>query len=286
MTQESLTAHYQTSEDESQLWQTISSSLEQANIKTTELNSNLLAPIDQLHVGGRKASQALLAKAGLTPECHILEIGSGLGGAARLLADTLDAHVTAVDITPAFTFACEKINRILGYSCINSICSDACHLDELPDNSQDAIWSQHTIMNIPDKEQLFKTLNRVLKPGGKLLLHEVIAGSNTEPLQLPVPWASKEELSHLPTPEQLQQQLAAIGFKTEHWNDITDNALQWRNKHTKRESGKEQQGKTQQQSPLSPLLVFGQQFLTMGKNIQANLADGKINIVQAVLCKQ
>ena len=284
--QASLTAHYQNGSDETQLWQRISDALENAGIQSGELNSALLAPVDQLHIGGRQATMRLLEKAALTPESHILEIGSGLGGASRLLADTLDAHITAVDITPSFTFACQQINRILGYSCIHSICADACELDQLPDNSQDAIWSQHTIMNIPDKDRLLETLNRVLKPGGKLLLHEVIAGSNPEPLQLPVPWASSDSLSHLPDGESFQHQLAQAGFDVVMWDDITDSALQWRNKHTQREAGKSQQGDTQKCSPLSPLLVFGEQFLTMGKNIQQNLADSKISIVQAVLIKR
>lgn len=273
--------HYQHNDDPTFLWQTICEHLEKKGFSESDLNSDLLAPIDQLHIGGRSASTDLLAVSGLAPESYILEIGSGLGGTARLLSDRLDAHITAVDITPAFTFACQQINRIQGYSTINSVCADASEL-ELTDNSQDAVWSQHTIMNIPDKDKLFSTLARVLKKGGKLLLHEVIAGANTEPLALPVPWASQAEQSHLPSLNQLIELLAQHHFKPLHCQLITDKALNWRTKHSQREQGQQPKGNIQSKSPLTPVLVFGERFITMGKNVQQNLADNKVQILEAV----
>lgn len=273
--------HYQISEDPTALWQAICAHLIDKGFSESDLSSDLLAPIDQLHIGGRSASTDLLAASGLAPESYILEIGSGLGGTARLLSDRLDAHITAVDITPAFTFACQQINRIQGYSTINSLCADACELP-LAESSQDAVWSQHTIMNIPDKDKLLTSLARVLKKGGKLLLHEIIAGQNSEPLALPVPWASHAQQSHLPSLSELVEQLARHRFKPLHCQLITDKALQWRTKHTQREQGQSTEGNIQRQSPLSPTLVFGERFMTMGKNVQQNLADGKVQILEAV----
>lgn len=279
--QQSTEQHYQHNDDSTLLWRTISEHLEQKGFSESDLSSDLLAPIDQLHIGGRRASTDLLAVSGLAPESYILEIGSGLGGTARLLSDRLDAHITAVDITPAFTFASQQINRIQGYSTINSVCADACEL-ELTDSSQDAVWSQHTIMNIPDKDKLFSTLARVLKKGGKLLLHEVIAGNNTEPLALPVPWASQTTQSHLPSLTQLIELLARHHFKPLHCQLVTEKALDWRTKHSHREQGQQPKGQIQNQSPLTPVLVFGERFITMGQNVQKNLAAGKVQILEAV----
>lgn len=275
--------HYQADEDETQLWHTLCQALESADISPNALTHDLLAPVDQLHTGGRKASEALLSQAKLNPNSQILEIGAGLGGASRMLADQLQAHVTAVDITPSFTFACQQINQQLGYNSIQSLCADACDLDQIETNTQDAVWSQHTIMNIPDKASVLNTLHRILRPGGKLLLHEIIAGENPEPLSLPVPWASEAGQSHLPDRQAFQQMLEQQGFRTLHWQDMSADALQWRKKHTRREQNQQTPGTIQKRSPLSPSLVFGDPFVTMGKNVQQNLADQKIMIIQAVL---
>lgn len=281
----SIPGHYQAHQEPDTLWQRISQALTTAGYNTdSDLCSNLLAPIDQLHIGGRKATLNLLEKAGLQPDCHILEIGSGLGGTARLIADQIPCTLTAVDITPDFHQAHAEINQRLQQPGIRTVCADACE-PQVADKSQDLVISQHTLMNIPDKPRLLATLARSLKPEGKLLLHEVIAGENTEPLQLPVPWASDAEHSHLPDRDTLIAQIENAGFSLQSCQDVTDQALAWRQKHTERESGNNQPGQTQKASPLNPGLIFGERFLTMGKNVMANLASDKIRVIEAVFTR-
>ena len=45
-----------------------------------------LAPVDEFHLGGQQATAALFAQPGPAAGQHWLDIGSGLGGAARHLA--------------------------------------------------------------------------------------------------------------------------------------------------------------------------------------------------------
>lgn len=281
-----ITDHYQAQQEITQLWEQICQTLSNAEIDMQDITSDLLAPVDQLHTGGRKASIALLEKTSLPSGSSIVEIGAGLGGTARVLADKLNAHVTAVDITPSFSYACQQINQLMQYSSINTICADACLLDQIESNSQDAVWSQHTIMNIPDKSAVLDTIQRILKPGGQLLLHEIVAGTNKEPITLPVPWASEPEHSHLPDNAGLRSLFENHGFTINSWEDISDNTLNWRKKHSERESGERKTGHTQQKSPLNPTLIFGTRFQQMGKNVQQNLANGRISIIQAILEKQ
>ncbi|WP_051206179.1 class I SAM-dependent methyltransferase [Oceanospirillum maris] len=271
------------------LWQKITNSLTDASIDLSKLTADLLAPIDQLHIGGRKATQNLLQRAELPSQSHVLEIGAGLGGTARLIADQLkkqsNCHITAVDITSSFTFACQQINNLMNYQNIHSICGDAC-LPHVAAASQDVIISQHTLMNIPDKVSLLNTLFNSLKPNGKLLLHEVIAGDNLEALALPVPWASQPEHSDLPQQQALIALLEQAGFTLASIHNVSEDALAWRNKHTQREAGQSDQGKTQQKSPLNPKLIFGERFIQMGKNVMANLATDKVRVVEAIFIKK
>lgn len=277
-----ISQHYQSTNT---LWRQIEHSLRCANIDPdTQLTLDLLAPIDQLHIGGRQATQQLINQVELHSDCHILEIGSGLGGTARLLSASLPCAITAVDITESFSKAHIEINKRMSITNIRVVCADACEMQVTP-ASQDLIISQHTLMNIPDKKLLLKTLAQSLKSGGQLLLHEVIAGENPDTIQLPVPWASNPEQSHLPDQNELTDLLSEAGFRLKNLEDVTDQALAWRKKHTHREAGKGDQGKTQAASPLNPQLIFGDRFIKMGKNVMANLTDSKIRVVEAVFIR-
>jgi hypothetical protein len=51
-------------------------------------------------------------------------------------------------------------------------------------------------MNIADKERLYAEIQCVLRPSGRLALHEILAGP-VSPIHFPVPWARDPDLSHL-----------------------------------------------------------------------------------------
>ena len=61
-----------------------------------------LAPVDEYHIGGRQASADFLGQLDLTPEKQVLDIGCGLGGAARFVASRYGCQVTGLDLTPEF----------------------------------------------------------------------------------------------------------------------------------------------------------------------------------------
>jgi SAM-dependent methyltransferase len=129
-------------------------------------------------------------------------------------------------------------------------------------------------MNLPNLEQGLKEIHRVLNPGGRLLLHEVLQGENREPLALPVPWAETETHSHLQTPEELREALKSVGFDCQFTQEVSEAALDWRKKHTDRVA----RGQT---NILTPQLIFGPRFIQMGKNLMQNLAEGKVRLFQA-----
>ena len=58
--------------------------------------------LDQFHVGGAKATLRLAARIELAPGAKILDVGSGLGGPARLLVESRGCDVTGIDLSPDF----------------------------------------------------------------------------------------------------------------------------------------------------------------------------------------
>ena len=61
-----------------------------------------LAPVDEFHIGGRQASEDFLSQLDLTSEKQVLDVGCGLGGAARFVASHYGCQVTGIDLTPEF----------------------------------------------------------------------------------------------------------------------------------------------------------------------------------------
>ena len=45
----------------------------------TSVTVDDLAPVDEFHIGGRQASEDFLGQLDLSPEKHVLDVGSGLG---------------------------------------------------------------------------------------------------------------------------------------------------------------------------------------------------------------
>ena len=75
--------------------------LRSAGKNLEQLRTDDLAAIDEFHLGGREASQALTDFMQLRPGMHLLDVGCGIGGPARYFAER-GCQVTGVDLTEEF----------------------------------------------------------------------------------------------------------------------------------------------------------------------------------------
>src|SRR5262249_61444144 len=159
-----------------------------------DLSPDALAPVDQFHSGGLAATRELARLAAIKPGELVLDVGCGAGGPARLLAAEHGARVRAIDLSPEFIAIAKalskKSNIAVEFETGNAL--------QLPfgDGSFDLVWTQHASMNIADKTRLYREMRRVLRPGGRLVFHDILARDKAEPLQLPVPWAERPEETH------------------------------------------------------------------------------------------
>lgn len=254
--------------------QILRQALLQTGLNPDQLCCDTIAAIDQLHVGGRMASRQLADRAKFTEGERILDLGCGTGGTTRLLANDYGLQVTGLDITPGFVSTGRWLSRATGLDGRTDFVHGDAQCLPFASEAFDGVWAQHVFMNIPDLQRALHEIIRVLRPGGRLLIHEVVKGAAEGMLQLPVPWADLPEHSYLLNPQALEEKLEKAGLRPLFIEDISEQALQWRRKHT----GREAQGEF---AVLNPSLIFGERFFLMGRNLMENLAAGRIGIIQA-----
>lgn len=140
---------------------------------------------DRQGPGGATETRRAIQLSGLAgaPGLKIADIGCGTGAAARVLADALDAEITAVDFAPVFL---ERLAATAGDARIAAL---AASMDALPfeDGAFDAIWSEGAIYNMGFEAGL-KAWRRFLKPGGVLAVSELTWLTGDRPPEIERHW--------------------------------------------------------------------------------------------------
>ena len=254
----------------------ISTALKTLNKDNAPLSIEDLAGLDQFHTGGIQSTRALAKRAAITASDRVLDVGGGLGGPARLLALEIGCHVTIVDLTEAYCRVGEQLTARANLTDrVQFQQGDALDLP-FEDASFDVVWTQHSSMNIPDKARLYAQIHQVLRPGGRLALHEVTTGSG-EAIHLPALWAHSETMNFLVSPDVLRATLTEAGFRELAWNDASNWSLAWF-----QDRQRAQQSTGTASNALGLHLLLGADVSTMVRNHILNLQEGRIRIVEGV----
>jgi MPBQ/MSBQ methyltransferase len=240
---------------------------------TATLTPEDLAPIDQFHVGGQEATLALAQLAGVTAETRVLDVGGGFGGPARTLAATFGCAVTVLDLTEAYCQVGELLTARSGLGELVSFRHGDALAIPFSAATFDLAWTQHSSMNIADKRRLYAEIFRVLRPGGRLALYEIMAGQQSPP-HFPVPWARDPALSHLLPPASVRALLADLGYREIAWEDLTAESV-----------AAARARPTPAAPPPGLHLVLGEDFLERARNMGRNLAEGRTALIRAVLAR-
>jgi ubiquinone/menaquinone biosynthesis C-methylase UbiE len=236
------------------------------------LTSAALSSFDQLHARGLDATVEMAEALSIRSEDLIIDLGAGLGGSARYLADRYNCTVVGVDLTPSFVRVASTLAnslRLGGH--VSFICESALELS-FPDQAFDIVWTQHAVMNIADRHRFYAEVRRVLRAGGQFASYDVLAGGSG-PLHFPVPWAREPETSSLISPDATQSLLSELGFRQISWIDKSSACAAWYARLASDSSAGEGAFR---------LATVGRDFRELAAGMARNIVDGRAIIVQAV----
>jgi len=238
-----------------------------------------LAIIDEFHIGGRQATEHALSKLSLTGDEHVIDVGCGIGGAARFIASQSGCRVTGIDLTPEFIEAARVLTRLTGLEeRVNFQIASALDMP-LADDAFDAAITIHVAMNIRDRDALYREIARVLKPGAPLCVYDVMKKGDG-PIAFPVPWAESDASSHLTTPEDMRALLDDAGFEVGEVEDRTEFAVAYIKQRAATAAA------TDEPSPLGPQLIMGPTFREKFQNLRGNIASERIGPAQIIARKK
>ncbi len=154
------------------------------------------------------------AIADLKPGETVLDLGAGAGLDCFLAARAVgpNGHVIGVDMTPEMVARARANARTGGYQNVEFRLGEIEHLP-VADASVDVIISNCVINLSPDKPAVFAEAYRVLKPGGRLAVSDIVATA-----ELPAEWRNDMALLsgciagalHM---DQLARLIKAAGFE-------------------------------------------------------------------------
>jgi ubiquinone/menaquinone biosynthesis C-methylase UbiE len=237
-----------------------------------------LAPVDEFHIGGRQASEDFLSQLDLSRGMHILDVGCGLGGAARFVTERYECNVTGIDLTPEYIETAKVLSRWVGLQDRISLHQASVLSSPFADSTFDGAYMLHVGMNIADKAKLCSEVSRVLRSGSRFGIYDVMRTGGGE-LTYPVAWATTAETSAVAEPIHYRKALQAAGFVVTAERNRRDFALTFYDQLRAKISA------AGGPPPLGLHILMGRSAPDKVKNMMESVAAGRIAPVELIAQK-
>jgi ubiquinone/menaquinone biosynthesis C-methylase UbiE len=237
-----------------------------------------LGPVDEFHIGGRSATKSFLDQLNFSNKDHILDVGCGLGGATRFVANTYGSRVTGIDLSQEYTETGEALSNWVKLDKQITLQQGSALSMPFEDETFDGGYMLHVGMNIEDKAVLFTEIYRVLRPGATFGVYDIMR-QNGGQLTFPVPWATDKSTNKLATPDQYKLALSDAGFEVSSENNRSEFALEF---------FKQMRAKTEANGGAGPLglhTLMKESTPIKLKNMVDNIAAGYIAPVEIIAHK-
>ena len=138
-----------------------------------------LVAFDQYHYHGAGAVDVAAAALAAAEGSSVLDVGAGLGGPARYLADRTGASVTALELQSDLHDVGADLTRRCGLdgqvSHVQGDILEPATMAALGHGGFDSMMSMLCILHIPDRPRLFEQCASALRPGARVFIEDYYA---------------------------------------------------------------------------------------------------------------
>jgi tocopherol O-methyltransferase len=165
-------------------------------------------------------SKEVARLSGIQPGGRVCDIGCGYGGTSRFLAQSHQAQVLGVTISPAQLAVAQAIPQMpnLNYRLLNWLSND------LQETSFDHLISIESSEHMPDKAKFFSEAQRVLKAGGTFVICAWLQGENPKAWEnrlLLEPICREGRLPSMGTETDYREFFKQHGFEVQSFSDVS-----------------------------------------------------------------
>lgn len=149
----------------------------------------------------------------LKPDARILDIGSGYGGGARVLAKEFGAHVVCLNLSKVENNRNRALTKEQGLSDKIEVIDGS--FDDIPagDAEFDIVWSQDAILHAGDRATVLSEVSRVLKAGGEFIFTDPMQADDLVDSSVLQPIYDRIHLSSLASFGFYRRELLQRGFR-------------------------------------------------------------------------
>lgn len=182
---------------------------------------------DQNHTGGLDAVAELARLVGLQQTDLVLDIGTGLGGTPRVLADRIGCRCHGIELTPSRYRDAVELTRLVGLEHLVTLsCGDFLNAT-FPHALYDVIIGQDTFMHFDDLDANLRKCSTLLRADGWLVVEDGFLRrkptNTTERDHLAVAWDQWN--GRFPSMSEWQDAIRSCGFRIDRFDDRTNIAL-------------------------------------------------------------
>lgn len=118
-------------------------------------------------------TSAFLESAGITTGMKVLDVGTGIGEVAFMLAERVGPQgtVVGIDINPAMIDFARQQAQVAGFTNVSFLQGDILHM--ALDDQFDAVVGRLVLMYMKDRVAVLRQLSQQLRPGGMLAFQEL-----------------------------------------------------------------------------------------------------------------
>ncbi len=192
---------------------------ERIKIVETIWGPGFIDPGDSEHV------LKLVRPFGMNSSMNVLDLGAGLGGPARAIAEDSKAWLTGMEGSDALAAAGMERSVNAGMSKKAPVNHTDFETIELRPNFFDRVFSKEALFTVADKERLFKMVFTALKDEGQFVFTDYMVRERGAESQAVKDWIAHEPVQpHLWSPDRTEAYLKRLTFDIRVVEDITKGA--------------------------------------------------------------